>query len=79
MCHGEKDKLSLDQRAALPIARDNPSLEYLRLNRQEICRREINAAVRLFLMDEDPISAHLLASAATELWLRSQRESPVSG
>jgi hypothetical protein len=59
--------MSLDQRAALPVADDNPSLEFLRLSRREICRTEINAAVRLFLIDEDPISAHLLASAATEI------------
>lgn len=62
-----RDRISLDQRAALPVAHDNPDLEYLRLSRQEICRTEINAAVRLFLIDEDPISAHLLASAATEI------------
>ncbi len=59
--------LSLDQRAALRVADDNPDLEYLRLNRREICWTEINAAVRLFLIDEDPISAHLLASAATNI------------
>ncbi|MBU8542784.1 MULTISPECIES: hypothetical protein [Roseomonadaceae] len=64
---GKKRRLSLDQRATLPIADDNPSLEYLRLNRREICRTEINAAIRLFLVDEDPIPAHLLASAATEI------------
>lgn len=62
-----KSKFSLDQRAALPLAQDNPSLEYLRLNRQEICETEINSAVRLFLIHEDPISAHLLASAANEI------------
>ncbi|MFO1126544.1 MAG: hypothetical protein U1E25_15530, partial [Methylocystis sp.] len=59
--------MSLDQRAALPVADDNPDLEYLRLSRREICWTEINAAVRLFLIDEDLISAHLLASAATEI------------
>lgn len=62
-----KGRLSLDQRAALPVAADNPNVEYLRLSRREICRTEIDAAVRLFLIDEDPISAHLLASAATEI------------
>lgn len=58
---------SLDQRAARPVEDDIPGVEYLRLSRQEICRTEINAAVRMFLVDEDPISAHLLASAATEI------------
>jgi hypothetical protein len=62
-----RGRTSLDQRAALPIADDNPDLEYLRLSRRDICRTEINAAVRLFLVDEDLISAHLLASAATEV------------
>ncbi|MCM2476760.1 hypothetical protein HGO38_25260 [Rhizobium sp. CG5] len=62
-----KSKLSLDERAALPVAQDNPGLEYLRLNRQEVRETEINSAVRLFLLDEDPISAHLLASAANEI------------
>lgn len=51
----------------MPVAQDNSGIEYLRLNRQEICEREINSAVRLFLIDEDPISAHLLASAANEI------------
>lgn len=60
-------KLTLDERAALPIAQDNPHLEYLRLNRQEICKTEINSAVRLFLIDDDPISSHILASAANEI------------
>ncbi|MEF2549651.1 hypothetical protein VQ045_21355 [Aurantimonas sp. E1-2-R+4] len=62
-----KSKLSLDERAALPVAQDNPHIEYLRLSRRDICETEINSAVRLFLLDEDPISAHLLASAATEI------------
>lgn len=62
-----KSKLSLDERAALPVAQDNPHIEYLRLNRREICEAEINSAVRLFLLDEDPISAHVLASAANEI------------
>lgn len=62
-----KSKLSLDERAALPIAQNNPHIEYVRLNRREICETEINSAVRLFLLDEDPISAHLLASAANEI------------
>jgi hypothetical protein len=63
----KRGRISLDQRAAVPIADDNSDVEYLRLSRREICRTEINAAVRLFLVDEDPISAHLLASAATEI------------
>ncbi|MGO8253585.1 hypothetical protein ACC792_21720 [Rhizobium ruizarguesonis] len=62
-----KTTMSLDERAALPIAEENPGIEYLRLNRQEICEREINSAIRLFLVDEDPISAHVLASAATAI------------
>ncbi|QSZ60586.1 hypothetical protein [Rhizobium sp. ZX09] len=62
-----KTPMSMDQRAALPIAEENPGIEYLRLNRQEICEREINSAIRLFLIDEDPISAHVLASAATAI------------
>lgn len=57
----------MDQRAALPLAKENPDIEYLRLNRQEICEREINSSIRLFLIDEDPISAHVLASAATAI------------
>ena len=60
-------RLTLDQRAALPIAADSPNLEFLRLNRQQICCSEITAAIRLFIIDEDPIPAHLLASAATEI------------
>jgi hypothetical protein len=63
----KRGRKSLDQRAALPVADDAPGVEYLRLSRREICRTEINAAVRLFLIDEDVISAHLLASAATEI------------
>jgi hypothetical protein len=74
-----KPRMSLDQRAALPVADDNPSLEYLRLSRQEICRTEINAAVRLFLIDEDPISAHLLTSAATEIMVKLSDGSPGVG
>lgn len=62
-----KMPVSMDQRAALPLAEENPDIEYLRLNRQAICEREINAAIRLFLIDEDPISAHVLASAATHI------------
>lgn len=57
----------MDQRAALALAEENPDIEYLRLKRQEICEREINAAIRLFLIDEDPISAHVLASAAAAI------------
>ncbi len=41
-----KTTMSLDERAALPIAEENPGIEYLRLNRQEICEREINSAIR---------------------------------
>lgn len=63
----DRGRISLDQRAAQTVADDNPNIEYLRLSRREICRTEINAAVRLFLIDEDPISAHLLASAAIEI------------
>jgi hypothetical protein len=59
--------LSLDERAALPVPRDNAGIEYLRLNRQDICETEISSAVRLFLIDEDAISTHLLASAASEI------------
>ncbi len=33
-----KTTMSLDERAALPIAEENPGIEYLRLNRQEILR-----------------------------------------
>ncbi|MGV0910231.1 hypothetical protein [Martelella sp. FOR1707] len=62
-----KSKLSLDERAALPVAQDNPQIEYLRLNRREICETEINSADRLFLLDEAPFSAHLLSSAANEI------------
>lgn len=51
----------------MPVAQENPQLEYLRLNRQEICEAEINSAIRLFLLDDDPISAHVLASAANEI------------
>jgi len=75
----KKVRKSLDQRAALPLANDNPSLEYLRLSRREICRTEINAAVRLFLIDEDPISAHLLASAATEIMVALSNGRPGVG
>ena len=64
---GRKGRLSLDQRAALPIEDDNPEVEHLQLSRQEICQTEIKAAVRLFILDKDPISAHLLASAAIEI------------
>jgi hypothetical protein len=62
-----KSKMSLDERAALPIDQANPGIEYFRLNRQQICETEINSSIRLFLFDEDPISAHVLASAATEI------------
>ncbi|TZG31295.1 hypothetical protein [Agrobacterium sp. B1(2019)] len=62
-----KSKMSLDERAALPLAQANPGMEYLRLNRRQICETEINSSIRLFLFDEDPISAHVLASAATEI------------
>ncbi|MGV1788361.1 MULTISPECIES: hypothetical protein [Agrobacterium] len=62
-----KTTMSMDQRAALPLAKENPDIEYLRLNRQEICECEINSSIRLFLIDEDPISAHVLASAATAI------------
>ena len=62
-----KTPMSMDQRAALPLAKKNPDIEYLRLNRQEICECEINSSLRLFLIDEDPISAHVLASAATAI------------
>ena len=60
-------RTTLDQRAARPLAAENPDLEYLRLSRQKICLTEINASVRLFIIDEDPISAHLLASAAADI------------
>lgn len=75
----KRNRLSLDERAALPLHNDNPSLEFLRLNRQEICRREIDAAVRLFLIDEDPISAHLLASAAMEIMIALSNGKPGVG
>lgn len=59
-----KKGLTMDERAAQPLEIDNPDVEYLRLSRQQICMREINSAVRLFIFDEDLISAYLLASAA---------------
>lgn len=62
-----KTKLTLDDRARQRIAEDNPQVEYVRLNRQQICETEITSAVMLFLYDEDPISAHVLASAANEI------------
>lgn len=62
-----KSKMSLDERASLPIDLANPGIEYLRMSREQICETEINSAIRLFLFDEDPISAHVLASAATEI------------
>lgn len=74
-----RGRIPLDQRAALPIKDDNPDLEYIRLSRQNICRTEINAAVRLFLIDEDPISAHLLASAATEIMVALSNGKPGVG
>lgn len=63
----KKERLSLDERASLPLAKDNPNFEYLRFNRQQICKAEITSAVRLFLLDDDLISAHLLASASIEI------------
>lgn len=62
-----KGKLTLDDRARQRIAEDNPYIEYVRLNRRQICETEINSAILLFLEDEDPISAHVLASAANEI------------
>lgn len=63
----KRSNLTLDQRAALPFAEEVRGREFLKLNRRDICLREINAAVRALLIDEDPIPAHLLASAATEI------------
>lgn len=75
----KRNRMSLDERAALPITNDNPNLEYLRLSRRKICQTEIDAAVRLFLLDEDPISAHLLASAATEIMVALSNGRPGIG
>lgn len=58
---------TLDERAAASLKNDNPTGDFVTLDRREICRLEINAAIRLFLIDEDPIAAHLLASAASEI------------
>lgn len=76
---GRKSKLSLDERASLPLAEDNPHIEYLRLNRRQICKTEINSAIRLFLFEEDPISAHVLASAANEIMSALSKGTPGVG
>lgn len=62
-----KGKLSLDDRARQRVDEDNPHLEYVRLDRRQICENEIISAIRIFLFYEDPISAHVLSSAANEI------------
>jgi hypothetical protein len=60
-------RASLDEQAKSSSSQNDPKFEYINLNRQEICRLEVNSAIRLFLIHKDPISAHLLACAATEI------------
>jgi hypothetical protein len=60
-------RASLDEQAKSSSSQNDLKFEYINLNRQEICRLEVNSAIRLFLIHKDPISAHLLACAATEI------------
>jgi hypothetical protein len=60
-------RVSLDERAKSQSQQNDPKVEYISASRQEICKLEIDSAIRLFLIHNDPISAHLLASAATEI------------
>lgn len=63
----KKQRMSLDERAALRMSETNPGMEYIALDRRAVCRTEINSAVRAFLYEDDLISAHVLASAALEI------------
>jgi hypothetical protein len=75
----KKNRVSLDNRAKISSENNNPNKEYVRLNRKQICRIEINAAVRMFLIDKDPIPAHLLASAAIEIMVALSDGNPGVG
>ncbi|MFM9974813.1 MAG: hypothetical protein ACKVON_09635 [Beijerinckiaceae bacterium] len=42
-------------------------MEYIAMDRQAVCRTEIDSAIHLFLYRDDLIAAHMLASAALEI------------